>query len=214
MPHQGRAHERADDGLPQFRFALRAPRRALLSRCAALMTQALARAHPPRAHPPHRSRKGFLITDWVRVLRALAPISWRPWRRMPTWCSRASASTRRCGGRISYASDGRERRPGEARGESLYSAARLRQLWPSHFPTTATAEPFEHDPKKLAEKVYGGRMGNTQPRPSRFADTASCRKPAATTRRRSRTIVASRSSRCCNGSSIRPTCWNAPPRVS
>ena len=45
------------------------------------------------------------------------------------------------------------------------TAARLRQVWPSRFKTTKAAEPFVRNPKKLAEKVYGGRedLGNTQP---------------------------------------------------
>jgi len=51
-----------------------------------------------------------------------------------------------------------------AREESLsYSAARLMQVWPSRFPSLAEAEPFSRDPEKLAERVYGGRMGNDRP---------------------------------------------------
>lgn len=33
----------------------------------------------------------------------------------------------------------------------------------SRFATTASAQPFERNPRALANKVYGGRMGNTQP---------------------------------------------------
>jgi predicted chitinase len=40
------------------------------------------------------------------------------------------------------------------------SAARLRQVWPSRFPTLASAEPFVNNPQKLADKVYGGRFDN------------------------------------------------------
>lgn len=43
-----------------------------------------------------------------------------------------------------------------------YSAARLLIVWPSRFPTLASATPYAHNPEKLANKVYGGRMGNTQ----------------------------------------------------
>lgn len=45
------------------------------------------------------------------------------------------------------------------------SAARIREVWPTRFKTTAAAQPFVRQPKKLAEKVYGGRkdLGNTQP---------------------------------------------------
>ncbi len=44
-----------------------------------------------------------------------------------------------------------------------YSAERLTKVWPSRFPTVASAEPFARNPRKLANKVYGGRMGNTAP---------------------------------------------------
>jgi len=42
-----------------------------------------------------------------------------------------------------------------------YTAARLVQVWPSRFPTIASAEPYASSPRALANKVYGGRMGNT-----------------------------------------------------
>lgn len=41
-----------------------------------------------------------------------------------------------------------------------YSAKRLTQVWPKRFPTLASAKPYANNPRKLAEKVYGGRMGN------------------------------------------------------
>lgn len=44
-----------------------------------------------------------------------------------------------------------------------YSAQRLTQVWPGRFPTLASAVPFSYNPKALAEKVYGGRMGNVNP---------------------------------------------------
>ncbi len=44
-----------------------------------------------------------------------------------------------------------------------YRAERIRQVWPSRFPTLASAQPFAGNPSALAEKVYGGRMGNTEP---------------------------------------------------
>lgn len=43
-----------------------------------------------------------------------------------------------------------------------YRAERIVQVWSSRFPTIASAEPFAHNPEKLANKVYGGRMGNNQ----------------------------------------------------
>lgn len=41
-----------------------------------------------------------------------------------------------------------------------YRAATLVKVWPSRFPNLAAAEPYAHNPEKLANKVYGGRMGN------------------------------------------------------
>lgn len=44
-----------------------------------------------------------------------------------------------------------------------YSAQRLCQVWPRRFPTLASAQPFARNPRALANKVYGGRLGNTAP---------------------------------------------------
>ena len=43
-----------------------------------------------------------------------------------------------------------------------YSPERLMQVWPSRFPDMATAVKYAHQPQLLANKVYAGRMGNTQ----------------------------------------------------
>ncbi|ACL61251.1 hypothetical protein [Methylobacterium nodulans] len=45
------------------------------------------------------------------------------------------------------------------------SAARIKAVWPSRFPTEAAAAPYVRNPKALAIKVYGGRLGNA-PAPS------------------------------------------------
>jgi len=51
-----------------------------------------------------------------------------------------------------------------AREENMnYTAVRINQVWPTRFPTVASAAPFAHNPQALANKVYGGRMGNDQP---------------------------------------------------
>lgn len=44
-----------------------------------------------------------------------------------------------------------------------YSAERLVQVWPKRFPNLIAATPYAHNPEKLAERTYGGRMGNTEP---------------------------------------------------
>lgn len=41
-----------------------------------------------------------------------------------------------------------------------YTAKRMVQIWPKRFPTLETAIPYAGNPQKLANKVYGGRMGN------------------------------------------------------
>jgi putative chitinase len=41
-----------------------------------------------------------------------------------------------------------------------YTAQRITQVWPSRFPTQASAAPFSGNPRALANKVYNGRMGN------------------------------------------------------
>jgi len=41
-----------------------------------------------------------------------------------------------------------------------YSAPRMMQVWPSRFSTLASAIPYAHNPRLLANKVYNGRMGN------------------------------------------------------
>lgn len=43
-----------------------------------------------------------------------------------------------------------------------YSAKALMATWPSRFPDLETATAFERNPEKIANKVYGGRMGNTE----------------------------------------------------
>jgi putative chitinase len=43
-----------------------------------------------------------------------------------------------------------------------YSAAALMRTWPSRFPDMDIAEKYERNPEMIANKVYGGRMGNTE----------------------------------------------------
>lgn len=44
-----------------------------------------------------------------------------------------------------------------------YTAFRMMQVWPSRFPTLASASPYAGNPRALANNVYGSRMGNTGP---------------------------------------------------
>jgi len=43
-----------------------------------------------------------------------------------------------------------------------YSANALMRVWPSRFPDVDTANKFANNPEKIANKVYAGRMGNTE----------------------------------------------------
>ncbi len=43
------------------------------------------------------------------------------------------------------------------------SADRICEVWSSRFPTLSDAYPFVNNPQALANKVYGGRMGNVNP---------------------------------------------------
>ena len=43
-----------------------------------------------------------------------------------------------------------------------YSAKALMATWPSRFPNIEVASEYERKPEKIADKVYGGRMGNTE----------------------------------------------------
>ena len=43
-----------------------------------------------------------------------------------------------------------------------YSANALMRTWPSRFPDIDTAEKYANNPEKIANKVYAGRMGNTE----------------------------------------------------
>lgn len=44
-----------------------------------------------------------------------------------------------------------------------YRAERIVAVWPARFADVEAARPFAHNPEKLANQVYGGRMGNLQP---------------------------------------------------
>lgn len=43
-----------------------------------------------------------------------------------------------------------------------YSVSRLMAVWPARFPTVGDAQPYAMNPRALAEKVYGGRLGNNE----------------------------------------------------
>jgi putative chitinase len=49
----------------------------------------------------------------------------------------------------------------QPRAEDLnYRAERLCEVWPGRFPNLGAAVPYAHNPERLANKVYAGRLGN------------------------------------------------------
>lgn len=52
----------------------------------------------------------------------------------------------------------------ELKAENLnYRPERLMEVWPRRFPTMDATQGFAHNPRQLANAVYGGRMGNVRP---------------------------------------------------
>lgn len=43
-----------------------------------------------------------------------------------------------------------------------YTAERLMKIWPRRFPTLESAQPYARNGRALANKVYGGRLGNRE----------------------------------------------------
>lgn len=44
-----------------------------------------------------------------------------------------------------------------------YSARRITEVWPNRFPSEALAAPYAHNSRALANRTYGGRIGNVEP---------------------------------------------------
>lgn len=107
------------------------------------------------------------MTDWKRILRAVAPSA-----RADVMAAFVAADERITAAEISTplriahfvaqvaAETGGLRSLEE---DLFYSAKRLCAVWPKRFPSEAAARPFARNPKALAEKVYGGRLGNVKP---------------------------------------------------
>lgn len=105
--------------------------------------------------------------DWARILESMGvkPLMFATWA--PVFANTVRSDTFSAGdddlrdflAQIIHESQGLTRLS-----ENLsYSAKRMTEVWPSRFPTIASAAPFARNPEALANKVYGGRMGNTRP---------------------------------------------------
>lgn len=97
----------------------------------------------PKAHPVYREA---FAAGW-EPLRAAGMIE-RPrrLRHFLAQCSHESAGWTRVEENLQYT-----------------SAERIKAVWPSRFRTIDAAQPYVRQPEDLANKVYGGRMGNTAP---------------------------------------------------
>ncbi|WP_375455640.1 peptidoglycan-binding protein [uncultured Methylobacterium sp.] len=107
------------------------------------------------------------MTDWTRIIRAMAPAA-----RADIVAAFQAADARIATAEIATPAriahflaqiateTGGFRRLEE---DLSYSAERLCAVWPKRFPSLDAARPYARNPKALAEKVYGGRMGNTRP---------------------------------------------------
>lgn len=105
--------------------------------------------------------------DWCRILIAchVKPATAARWADVfadvvkPGTFSQGDAEIDDFLGQVLHESAGLERMQ-----EGLsYSEERLTAIWPSRFPTKADARPFARNPEALANRVYSGRMGNTEP---------------------------------------------------
>ena len=108
-----------------------------------------------------------LQIDWVTLLKSLGvkPITAFNWA--PIFSSNIKSDTFSAGiselgdflGQIIHESGHLE-----SLIENLnYSVDRLMAVWPARFPTHAGAQLYARNPAMLAEKVYGGRLGNDEP---------------------------------------------------
>ncbi|MET3485344.1 peptidoglycan-binding protein [Methylobacterium sp. 1973] len=107
------------------------------------------------------------MTDWKRILPAVAPRV-----RADVFAAFVAADERIAAAEINtplriahFVAQLATESGGMTRLEEnlFYTAERLCEVWPKRFPTLAAARPYAGNPKVLAEKVYGGRLGNVKP---------------------------------------------------
>lgn len=107
------------------------------------------------------------MVDWIKTLAACGVKAMTAARWAPIFARHAPASAFSKGagevddflGQILHESNKLE-----SLEEGLsYSAERLMAVWPSRFPSLGAATPYARNPQALANKVYGGRLGNTGP---------------------------------------------------
>lgn len=106
-------------------------------------------------------------SDWLRILLACGVKATVATRWAPVFAAEVHPGTFSAGwaevpdflGQVLHESGMLERLE-----ENLnYSAERMTQVWPSRFPTVASAQPYARNPEALANKVYAGRLGNVLP---------------------------------------------------
>jgi putative chitinase len=108
-----------------------------------------------------------IAPEWYRILVTcqVKPTTAAIWSEVfaavigPDTFSKGDEDLRNFLGQVLHESAGLERLE-----ENLnYSAERLCQVWPKRFPTLGDAAPYARNPEALANRVYGGRLGNTAP---------------------------------------------------
>ncbi len=99
-----------------------------------------------------------LTPDRLRQALPLAPIAWLVslCHLNPRWEINSPARVAAFIGQLAHESGQFHRLT-----ESLsYTAKRLLEVWPRRFPTLDSAQPYAHNPVKLANLVYADRLGN------------------------------------------------------
>lgn len=102
----------------------------------------------------------------ITQLRLQAVMPRAPWRwiaamieEMPKWGIESNSEVASFVAQVAHESDELTHLE-----ENLnYSARRLMQVWPKRFPTFEEAAAYAHKPELLANRVYGGRLGNGPP---------------------------------------------------
>lgn len=103
------------------------------------------------------------LPDLIAMLRAVEWAAWDDWAPVLAGPMRTYGITGQQRMAAFLANCAHETGGGRRLEENLsYSADRICAVWPSRFPNRAVADPFARNPEALANKVYGGRMGNQE----------------------------------------------------
>jgi len=115
----------------------------------------------PQSSPAAPVSGPTITADLLRRLGATEPAAWAA--RLAPLCAEYGITTPRA--LAAFLANTLHETAGYVRlVESLrYSPRRLMQVWPRRFPDLPSTEGVAWNPEALAERVYGGRMGNIHP---------------------------------------------------